>query len=317
MKFSILIPTYKDQFLKNCIDSVLCQTYTNFEVIIVNDASPHCIDPIIEKYKDNRIKYYKNDKGYGAENVVQNWNKCLSYAEGDYVICMGDDDMLLPHCLDMYHNCIISSPNFEVYHIRTEVINEKNETIDLQEARPEQESVYSLIWHKLNTKRIQFIGDFCFNSKSLRERGGFYDLPFACFSDDISVYLAAINKGIQNINETGFQYRANSQTISNTQNLRGTITGAKQAFELIKTILARKADNSLDETHRLLSLKKLPDYASDLYFYCIQTDIMRSPIKGLKYWMGKAGKYGISTKMLVKIVWKSIPFYFKKGMKRV
>jgi glycosyltransferase involved in cell wall biosynthesis len=314
MKFSVLIPTYKDQFLKDCIDSVLSQTYTDFEVIIVNDASPFSIDSIIAQYQDSRIKYYKNEKGYGAENVVENWNKCLSYADGDYTICMGDDDMLLPHCLDMYHHCILSNPDYEIYHVRTEVINEKGETINLQEARPEHESVYSLIWHKLNTKRIQFIGDFCFKTNPLRERGGFYELPFACFSDDISVYLAAMIGGIRNINELGFQYRSNSLTISNTQNLRGTIIGAEKAFELIKSYLDRKSDNSLDEIHRFLSLKILPDYASNLYFYCIQTDISQSPIKGLKYWKGKTRKYGISTKMLIKIIWKSIPFYFKRGM---
>lgn len=311
MKFSILIPTYKENFLKECIDSILSQTHSDFEVIIVNDASPYNIDAIIAQYDDNRIRYYKNDIGFGAENVVGNWNKCLSYANGDYVICIGDDDMLLPCCLDLYQKCIITNPDYEVYHIRTAVIDEKGMTINLQEARPEYESIYSLLWHKVNNKRIQFIGDFCFRAISLRERNGFYDLPYACFSDDISVYMAANNKGIRNINELGFQYRTNSQTITNTQDLRGTVTGAERAFTLMNSFLEKKTNNILDETHRLLTLKKMPNYTSEFYLYCIQKNLIQSPISSLKYWNGKGKKYGLNKRKLLKFFWAAIKLRIK------
>ena len=312
--FSILIPTYKDTFLKECIDSVLSQTFTDFEIIIVNDASPYSIDSIVEQYRDNRIKYYKNEKGFGAKNVVGNWNKCLSYANGDYVICMGDDDMLLPNCLNTYINCIMANPNYEVYHIRTEIINENGDIIDMQEARPEQESVYSLIWHKVNNKRIQFIGDFCFRTASLKIRKGFFYLPFACYSDDISVYMAARNNGIRNINEIGFRYRINTQTISNTQNLRETITSAEQAFEFIKTLLNKEADNLLDETHRLLSIKTLPKYTNDVYQYCFQTDMIQSPFSGIKYWKNRREQFKIPNSKLIKLLYIALKVRIKKSV---
>ena len=300
MKFSILIPAYKNEFLKECIDSVLSQTYTDFEVIVVNDASPYNIDFIINQFNDSRIHYYKNEIGFGALNVVGNWNKCLSYSCGDYVICIGDDDILLPNCLDLYHNCILANPDYEVYHVRTEVINEKGDTVNIQEARPETESLYSMLWHKLTNKRIQFIGDFCFRAASLKEREGFYYLPYACFSDDLSVYMAAKDKGIRNINELGFQYRVNSLTITNNQNLRETIGGAETAFAHMHTYLERRTENHLDEIHRLLSLKLLPNYASGLYWHCIYTDMKHAPINGLRYWIGKRRKYGINTIKLIK-----------------
>jgi len=70
IKFSVTVPAYKAQFLSECIDSILAQTYKNFEVIIVNDASPHDLDSIVKKYDDPRIHYYKNKVGFGAEHVV-------------------------------------------------------------------------------------------------------------------------------------------------------------------------------------------------------------------------------------------------------
>ena len=72
MKFSVLIPTYKEKYLRECIDSILKQTICDFEVIIVNDASPEDIDSIVLSFNDRRIKYYKNTINYGAVDVDHN-----------------------------------------------------------------------------------------------------------------------------------------------------------------------------------------------------------------------------------------------------
>ena len=74
IKFSVTIPAYKDRYLKETIDSVLAQTYQNYEIVIVNDASPYDLDSIVQQYTDQRIRYFKNEKNCGAKNVVDNWN---------------------------------------------------------------------------------------------------------------------------------------------------------------------------------------------------------------------------------------------------
>lgn len=84
IKFSITVPAYKAQFLSECIDSILAQTYKNFELIIVNDASPQDLDSIVSQYDDPRIRYYKNKVGFGAEHVVGNWNKRLECTKNEY-----------------------------------------------------------------------------------------------------------------------------------------------------------------------------------------------------------------------------------------
>ena len=60
--FSVTIPAYKDRYLKETIDSILAQTYQNYEIIIVNDASPYDLDSIVSQYDDPRIRYFKNEK---------------------------------------------------------------------------------------------------------------------------------------------------------------------------------------------------------------------------------------------------------------
>ena len=153
MKFSILVPAYKDLFLKECIDSILSQTYADFELIIANDCSPFDIDGIVSQYTDDRIIYYKNERRFGAVELVKNWNQCLAHANGDYVICMGDDDKLLPNCLSDYVDLIKKYPNLDLYHMRTQVIDENSNIINIQEDRPDRESVYSIIWHYWNKRR--------------------------------------------------------------------------------------------------------------------------------------------------------------------
>ena len=68
--FSITIPAYKRAFLQECIQSVLTQTYADFELVIVNDHSPEDLDEIVNGFHDERIRYYKNEMGFGAEHVV-------------------------------------------------------------------------------------------------------------------------------------------------------------------------------------------------------------------------------------------------------
>jgi glycosyltransferase involved in cell wall biosynthesis len=219
MTFSIGIPAYKAKYLKECIDSILCQEYSDFELIIVNDASPENIDNIVFSYQDKRIQYYKNEKNFGAENVVDNWNKCLSYAQGIFFILMGDDDMLAPNYLNEFVKLITKNSNLDIYHCRTLIIDENSKPISLTPAYPEYESVYDNIWHRINGNRLQFISDFVYRTETLKKNSGFYKLELAWASDDISSFIAMNNKGIAHCNIPLLYYRRSSITISSTGKL--------------------------------------------------------------------------------------------------
>lgn len=216
MKFSIGIPAYKSRFLKDCIDSVLAQTYSDFELIIVNDASPENIGEIVDEFSDDKIRYYVNDSNAGAENVVDNWNKCLSYAKGEFFVLMGDDDLLAPNFLEEFEKLIVKFSYLNVYHCRSLIIDERSEPITLSQSLPEYESVFENIWHRMNDWRMQFVSDFVYRTSVLVERGGFFKNKLAWASDDITSFVAMSDSGVAHINEPIFLYRRSSITISSS-----------------------------------------------------------------------------------------------------
>ena len=214
MQFTITIPSYKTQYLRECIDSVLGQTYEDFEVIILNDASPEDVGGIVHSYTDTRIRYFENEKNVGAVDLVDNWNKCLELAKGNYIICIGDDDMLMPDYLEQYAEMIVKYPYVDLFHARSFRINEKSELIAVSQGYSEHEHVFQFMLHRLNYG-IQFIGDFCYRTETLRKMGGYFKLPLAWGTDDITAYKAAKEQGVVNIQKPTFCYRTNQDSITN------------------------------------------------------------------------------------------------------
>ena len=250
MEFTIAIPAYKDVYFREAIESVLKQTYEDWELIILNDCSPGDIEIIALEYsKDPRVRYYKNDKNVGAYDLVDNWNRCLELAQGDYIICMGDDDVLRDDCLEVYMKYISQYPGFDIYHAATELIDEKSEFVRYQESRPLTESVYSMVWHRLTRKRDQYIGDFLYKVSHLRETGGFYKLPLAWGSDDISAYRCAMRRGIVNIPEYIFKYRVNRYTISVTGNTIEKIGASSFKIRWIYDNIINSTPSSIVDEH--------------------------------------------------------------------
>lgn len=313
IKFTISIPTYKAKFFKECINSVLAQSYTNFEIIILNDKSPENILEIVEDFKDDRIKYYENDINCGALNVVDNWNKILELSTGEYIVCMGDDDKLLECCLQEYADLIEKYPDLDAYHGWTEVIDENSNFLRLQELRPEYESVYSMIWHRWNG-RIQFIGDFLFRTEMLKKKGGYYKLPLAWASDDITSFILSEEKGIANTQTPVFQYRVNSKTISSIGNAENKIEALELEKEWYSNFL--NADRELFGTD--VMFQKMLQNEYKVHF--LRKKIMRIKmdfisgftIKKLSYWLKKRSVYQITLPMIFKAYFDSLVFRYSK-----
>ncbi len=296
--FTIAVPSYKDTYLKECLDSILAQTYASFEVIVLNDASPKDLDSIVGSYNDPRIRYYKNEVNCGAVDVVNTWNKCLSLAKGDYIICMGDDDMLLPCCLQEYVSLIEKHPGLGVYHAWTEIIDEDSCFKNVTAARCEFESVYSFVWHRWNGRTQQYVGDFLYDVKKLREKGGFFYLPLAWGSDDITAIIAARDRGIANTQVPCFKYRINSETISSTGDVEIKIKSTQAEEAWIKKFLEEEPAEALDKKFYYCLNSQRARYFQKKKGLTIVGDLRRHSALRAIYWLVKHRKYDISLKTL-------------------
>ena len=92
-KISVIIPVYNvEKWLNKCVDSILSQSYENFEVILVNDGSTDKSGDICDKYlkEDNRVKVF--DILNSGQSVARNIG--LKEAKGDYILFIDSDDYI-------------------------------------------------------------------------------------------------------------------------------------------------------------------------------------------------------------------------------
>ena len=92
--FSIVIPTrQRHDTLKYAIESVLNQTFQDFELIIMDNFSTPETAEVVFSFSDDRIKYYRAPQRFC---MMENWELGLSYTTGEYIGFIGDDDALMP-----------------------------------------------------------------------------------------------------------------------------------------------------------------------------------------------------------------------------
>jgi glycosyltransferase involved in cell wall biosynthesis len=109
---SICIPTYKGAaHLRRAIRSVLAQSYSDFELLIIDDDSPDETSAVVAGFDDPRIRYIRNPRNVGAE---ANWNKCLEEARGRYFKLLPQDDALHSTCLEKQVAVLEADPREEV-----------------------------------------------------------------------------------------------------------------------------------------------------------------------------------------------------------
>jgi|SRR5579864_146034 len=89
---SIITPTYNhEKFIRACIESVLCQTYQNWEQVIIDDGSTDGTAEIVREYRDPRIRYYYQDNA-GIEALAHTYNRALSLSRGELTAILEGDD---------------------------------------------------------------------------------------------------------------------------------------------------------------------------------------------------------------------------------
>ena len=135
IRFSIIIPNYNNaEWIEKCLQSIFSQTYTNYEIIVVDDCSTDDSRNILKRYEDKITLFLAQEKAYngGARNMG------ISLATGDYILFLDSDDWYetpnvlgtiyntivnnnYPDCVSLSYNCLIHQSKTHVKLVRNTV----------------------------------------------------------------------------------------------------------------------------------------------------------------------------------------------------
>lgn len=124
---SICIPTYNaEKTVVQTVQSILNQTYQNLEIIIVDNASTDNTLNLLQKFKDPRIKIYRNTTNIGAE---KNFSKCVELAKGKYIAIFHADDLYMPDMVEKQIRAFQDNPTIGAVFTMANLINTCGEII--------------------------------------------------------------------------------------------------------------------------------------------------------------------------------------------
>lgn len=132
---SIIMPSWNtEKYIAETIQSVIDQTYTNWELLIVDDCSSDNTDEIVTSFKDDRIKYYHNKKNLGAALTR---NKALREAQGEWIAFLDSDDLWMPEKLE-HQIGFMKKNNYTLSFTEYEKIDEKSRPLNIYVSGPEK-----------------------------------------------------------------------------------------------------------------------------------------------------------------------------------
>ena len=234
---SIIMPSYNTaRFISKTIESVLEQTYKNWELLIVDDCSTDNTDEIVSKYDDERIIYLKNKKNSGA---AVSRNKALKNAKGKWIAFLDSDDLWYPTKLEEQIKYMKKNKYFFSY-TSYEEIDENDVTNGVKVTGP---------------KKITKMGMYCYCWPGCltvmydAEKIGKIQIADIKKNNDYAMWLKVIKKeNCYHYDKVLAQYRKRSGSISN----HGYLKLVKWHYKLFK-----EADNKNSIASLFLTLQNL------------------------------------------------------------
>ncbi|MBL4658797.1 MAG: glycosyltransferase [Alcanivoracaceae bacterium] len=230
-RISVLMPIYNaERFLKTALESILSQSFSDFEIIAINDGSTDASGKILASYGDKRLRVINND---GNKGLIYTLNKGIEKANGKYIARMDADDIALPNRLAMQVEFLEAHPSIVLLGGHAEMIDEHG--VPFMPMTPP-------LSHQAIINRI-FIGScfihpsVMFRTDVVRELGGYrHD---ALHAEDYDLWLRIIqNHQVANLSAILIQYRIHPDQVSQRK-MRQQRTSADrsrmQAFDVFKS----------------------------------------------------------------------------------
>lgn len=126
-KFSIILPVRNGgEYVKECVNSILAQTVTDFNFIILDNCSTDGTKEWIESLNDDRIIIHTADRPLTIE---ESWYRVTSIDKNEFITVIGHDDILYPNFLQVINDLIIKNPAASLYFTHFDLINDKGKKI--------------------------------------------------------------------------------------------------------------------------------------------------------------------------------------------
>ena len=244
---SFILPAWKGRFLREAISSILSQTSSRWELVIVDDCSPEPLKNIVDSFADGRIRYIRNDSNLGRENLVRQWNHSISFAKGDYIVLAADDDIYKATFCEEVLRLAEKYPDADLIHSSVEQIDENGNHLWDDSILPEFTSKYEYLNWWLTGRSFTCIGNFAFKRSALSAIGGFMDFPCA-FGSDIATPIMLSKNGVANTQEMLFCFRQSQQHLSaDSSRFREKLEAISQLSEFLRDIDYEEPDDLADK----------------------------------------------------------------------
>ena len=234
-QISVLMSVFNGStYLRESIESILNQTYTDFEFIIINDCSTDNTEKIIEEYShiDKRIVPLKNQENIG---LTKSLNKGLIKARGKYIARQDDDDIALPERLEKESIFLENHKEYILVSCEIEQINTQGKSISISNRSCNSTLI---AWHLLFHNHVAGHSQVMFRRKPVINTGGYCDTYR--YSQDYRLWCQLIQVGkIAILPEVLQQCRSHESSISSRQRFAQEKYVLYQIQYNLKTLLGK------------------------------------------------------------------------------
>lgn len=237
-KISVVLPVYNgSKYLSNAIQSVLSQTFSDFELIIIDDCSTDSSGDIVQDYMklDQRISYYRNNQNL---KLPLSLNKGFTMAKGDHLTWTSCDNLYLPNAFEMMLEILEADKSIGLVYSSMTIIDEFDNENELIEAGPANHLIFRNV-----------VGAcFMYRSAIAKQVGGYNPNLFLC--EDYEYWLRiASNTVIKPIKNCLYHYRKHSESLSHNHEIKIIAKGIDVQKKYYSKFIKTKQDAALFYSH--------------------------------------------------------------------
>jgi len=258
-KVSVIMPVYNTaKYLRESIGSILTQTFCDFELVIVDDASTDNSYEIIEDYaaKDKRIRPYKNTVNTG---IAMTCNKAVGLSRGEYIARMDSDDIALRHRLEFQWNFIRANKHLSLIGGWARIIDEQGREMG-RFKRP-------CGWKKINTI-VRYTNPVIhptalFIKSHFQRIGSYRDIPSGVEDYDLILRMNCAGMRMDNIPVYVLCYRTRPTNITHSQGIaqRVVVNAMLDLYEERKCRGTDRLDDGISSLEDLIAVHIVEDKA--------------------------------------------------------